>query len=314
MFDKLVKQADLGSLAGDDQWEEWYRVTAPEVLARINSAAQLVDKHMSPRWPLWMLERSTKEWLQLVRWAIMGYKLAKKRKANWRASDKVPRNRKTLFFDLETQRSASEVGGWHNADKMGMSFGCVYELEQDELRIYGPRDSKYLVDDLLSAETVVGFNHIGFDYKVLAPFLKEDQSFRSVRNFDVLLDAKAYLYRRPSLESLAAPTNGIGKSADGLAALAWWASGNMQDLLEYLIQDVRALFDLYVNGCERGTCKYKPPSAKTDAAIIEVPTAHWPTLVQRTSYVGQQTMDGFTICPFDKKKRYPLGTPLEEER
>ena len=30
-----------------------------------------------------------------------------------------------LYFDLETQKSADEVGGWGNISKMGMSIGVT---------------------------------------------------------------------------------------------------------------------------------------------------------------------------------------------
>ena len=31
-----------------------------------------------------------------------------------------------VYFDLETQKSAEEVGGWGNISKMGMSVGVTY--------------------------------------------------------------------------------------------------------------------------------------------------------------------------------------------
>ena len=31
-----------------------------------------------------------------------------------------------VYFDLETQKSADEVGGWGNISKMGMSVGVTY--------------------------------------------------------------------------------------------------------------------------------------------------------------------------------------------
>ena len=31
-----------------------------------------------------------------------------------------------VYFDLETQRSSAEVGGWNHADRMGLSVGVTY--------------------------------------------------------------------------------------------------------------------------------------------------------------------------------------------
>ncbi len=38
---------------------------------------------------------------------------------------------KTLVFDLETKRLADEVGGWDHIDKMGLSAGVTYHVEED---------------------------------------------------------------------------------------------------------------------------------------------------------------------------------------
>src|SRR6185436_12688810 len=35
-----------------------------------------------------------------------------------------------LVFDLETQRSAAEVGGWHRAERMGLALGVVYDVAE----------------------------------------------------------------------------------------------------------------------------------------------------------------------------------------
>ncbi|SVD47975.1 uncharacterized protein METZ01_LOCUS400829, partial [marine metagenome] len=34
--------------------------------------------------------------------------------------------RNIVYFDLETMRSADDVGGWSHIDKMGMSIGVTY--------------------------------------------------------------------------------------------------------------------------------------------------------------------------------------------
>ena len=41
-----------------------------------------------------------------------------------------------VYFDLETQRSADEVGGWNNISKMGMSIGVTFSSALGEYKIY----------------------------------------------------------------------------------------------------------------------------------------------------------------------------------
>ena len=39
--------------------------------------------------------------------------------------------RNIVYFDLETQRSAQEVGGWDRIRDMGLSIGVTYSTARD---------------------------------------------------------------------------------------------------------------------------------------------------------------------------------------
>ncbi len=41
-----------------------------------------------------------------------------------------------VYFDLETQRTANDVGGWDKKRDMGMSLGVTYSTNLTEYRIY----------------------------------------------------------------------------------------------------------------------------------------------------------------------------------
>src|SRR3569833_2967228 len=74
-----------------------------------------------------------------------------------------------VYFDLETQRSADEVGGWEpqHINRMGMSIGVLYSTGTGTYKIYGEKQVENLVKDLQRADLVVGFNNLRFDYEVL---------------------------------------------------------------------------------------------------------------------------------------------------
>ena len=72
-----------------------------------------------------------------------------------------------VYFDLETQRSADEVGGWDKISSMGMSIGVTYSTARGEYKIYHERNINDLITELQRADLVVGFNHLRFDYEVL---------------------------------------------------------------------------------------------------------------------------------------------------
>src|SRR5689334_2452128 len=72
-----------------------------------------------------------------------------------------------VYFDLETQKSADEVGGWDKIREMRMSVGVTYSTARQEYRIYGEKQVDDLVRDLQRADLVIGFNNLRFDYEVL---------------------------------------------------------------------------------------------------------------------------------------------------
>ena len=73
----------------------------------------------------------------------------------------------TVYFDLETQKSADEVGGWDKISRMRMSVGVTYSTERGDYRIYGEKQVDELIQELRRADLVVGFNNLRFDYEVL---------------------------------------------------------------------------------------------------------------------------------------------------
>src|SRR5271170_1000934 len=67
-----------------------------------------------------------------------------------------------VYFDLETQKSADEVGGWDRIRDMRMSVGVTYSTARGGYRIYGEKDVNALIEELRRADLVVGFNSLRF--------------------------------------------------------------------------------------------------------------------------------------------------------
>ena len=84
---------------------------------------------------------------------------------------------------------------------------------------------------------MVGYNIKGFDYEVLRGYSDED--FQKLPTFDMMYDLDDRLGFRPKLESVAVPSLGGGKSADGLQALEWWRQGEVDLIVEYCREDVK---------------------------------------------------------------------------
>jgi len=155
-----------------------------------------------------------------------------------------------VFFDLETQRAAADVGGWHNAHLMRVALAVTWDSRSGAFRCYREAEVDALLEQLAAAELVVGFNVRRFDYKVLRGYGEHD--FDAIRTFDMLDAIHARLGYRLPLAHLAEETLGAGKSADGLQSIAWWREGR-HDLVEsYCRRDVEILRQLFEHALERG--------------------------------------------------------------
>ena len=162
------------------------------------------------------------------------------------------------YFDLETQKSADEVGGWGNIHKMRLAVGVVWDSIDQDYFVYEEKDAKILVEKLQTADLVIGFNVIGFDYTVLQPY--SDFDLQEINTFDMLVDVKKLLNFRLSLNHLAQHTLNVKKSADGLMSLQWYKEGKIDKIIHYCKQDVEITRDLFLYGEEHGYVNYQSRS------------------------------------------------------
>jgi DEAD/DEAH box helicase domain-containing protein len=158
----------------------------------------------------------------------------------------APKGKSVVVFDLETQRSFQDVGGRTLMRQLGMSVGVVYTFQDDTFRSFFEREADTLIELLRSAQLVVGFNLLGFDYEVLKGY--RDVPLETIPTLDIMVHLQERLGFRPKLDSVVQATLGAGKSADGLQALAWWKEGRLDLIEKYCTEDVRLTRDLYLFG------------------------------------------------------------------
>ena len=159
-----------------------------------------------------------------------------------------------LFFDLETQKTFDDVGGRHNTRQLGLSVGVTYSTANQDYHVYTEGDVKDLVQDLSQADLVVGFNVLRFDYEVLRAY--SDHPFTQIPTVDMLDHVYRALGFRVSLDSLASATLSAKKSADGLAAVRWYKTGQIDKIIKYCKQDVKVTKDLYEFGQKNGYVQF----------------------------------------------------------
>ena len=142
-----------------------------------------------------------------------------------------------LYFDLETQKSAEDVGGWDKIRDMRMSIGVTYSTARREYRIYSEKMVDELLSDLQRADLVIGFNNLRFDYEVLHHYTVLD--LRQLPTLDVLVELQKKLTHRLSLDAVASATLGVEKTAEGMQAIHWFRQGRLMDIAQYCCYDVK---------------------------------------------------------------------------
>ena len=169
--------------------------------------------------------------------------------------DRLPASKNVVYFDLETQKSADEVGGWNNIRDMRMSIGVTYSTARGDYKIYGERQVDQLINELLRADLVVGFNNLRFDYEVLHGYTVFDM--RQAPTLDMLVELQKAVNHRLSLDSIATTTLGVEKTAEGLQAIEWFRAGRLLEIAEYCCYDVKITRLVHEYGMSRRQLFYK---------------------------------------------------------
>jgi DEAD/DEAH box helicase domain-containing protein len=159
-----------------------------------------------------------------------------------------------VYFDLESQKLFEEVGG-RDPSKLLLACGVTWSSARNDFAVYWEQDASALIAELKSADRVIGFNIIRFDYEVLKPYAP-NENFRAFRSTDMLQDIFRTLNFRLSLDSIAKATLGATKTADGLKSVEWFKNGELEKVAEYCKADVDITRRIYEFGRDNGYVSY----------------------------------------------------------
>ncbi len=176
-----------------------------------------------------------------------------------------------LYFDIETKYLADEVGGWDKSGEMGISVATSYDSGTGQYYSFEESNIGELIDQILNAGLVVGFNQLRFDYRVLAAY--SDADFWSVPSFDMLVAVTATLGHRLKLDRIVQATLDAKKTGDGIQAVKWFREGEIERVKEYCLNDTKITRDIFMHGCTKGYLLY-----------FDDQHAHWPKVRFDTSH------------------------------
>lgn len=167
--------------------------------------------------------------------------------------------RRIAVFDLEIKKTIEECSrGWKSHDEMGVSCMVVWDYAEMRYRVFDDSNMSEAAKMLCDYDMVVGFNTVGFDWRVLTatyPELFPATPRRSV-DYDILRAIWLSLRLDPDhfqpsthggykLDDVAAETIGLRKSGNGAHAPVLFQAGKYAELIDYCIQDVKVERDLF---------------------------------------------------------------------
>jgi DEAD/DEAH box helicase domain-containing protein len=159
-----------------------------------------------------------------------------------------------VYFDVESQKLFHEVGG-RDPSKLLLACGVTWSTARNDFAVYWEKDASALIAELKSADRVIGFNIISFDYEVLRPYAI-DENLRTFRSTDMLQEIYRTLGFRLSLDSIARATLGTTKTANGLQSVEWFRRGELDKVAEYCKSDVDITRRVYEFGRDNGYVNY----------------------------------------------------------
>ena len=168
----------------------------------------------------------------------------------------------------------SLVGVYDSAADQYLSYVCEYARDErgQWLRDENGR-MKLLRDDLSglwkllqSADRVIGYNILNFDYGVMdrlypGGIYPDARAFKAQKprfeTIDLLVEIEKELGFRVKLDDVAAATLGYGKTGHGLQAIEFFKRGEIDKLRDYCLNDVKVTWEVYEYGLAHGHVKIK---------------------------------------------------------
>ncbi len=155
-----------------------------------------------------------------------------------------------IVIDIETKNSFADVGGQANLRDLQVSFVGIYSYNQDKYLSFYEHQMDELSAFLQKVGLVIGFSINRFDIPVLEKHLKFDPF--ALKRLDLLEEIELAHGKRIGLDILAKTNLGIGKTHHSLEAITLYNEGNLEELKNYCLNDVKITKDLYELATKQG--------------------------------------------------------------
>ncbi len=176
-----------------------------------------------------------------------------------------------ITFDIETRNLFSDVNST-DSTALDISVVCIHDSLTNTYTSYLQEDFPKLWPILEQADMLITFNGDHFDIPLLNKYYSGDLT--KIKSLDLLVEVRNSLGKRIKLDTIAEATLGIKKSGNGLEAVEWWKTGEIEKIIKYCIDDVKITKDVYDYAIKNGILKYKDFVTGT-IKDIKLDTSKW---------------------------------------
>lgn len=177
-----------------------------------------------------------------------------------------------IVFDIETRNIFQDVGT-NNPVDLSISVVGVYDYETDSYKTYMEEDLNELWKLIEKTDAFITYNGDHFDIPLLNKYYPGD--LFKIKSIDLLKEAQKSIGRRMKLDQVAEGTLGIKKSGNGLDAIKWWKSGEIEKIKKYCLDDVKITKDVYEYACKNNKLFFKEGPNINE---IKIDTTDWDIL------------------------------------
>ena len=179
---------------------------------------------------------------------------------------------KKITFDIETKNTFEDIGE-NNPALLDISIVCIHDSETDKYDSFLEDDFDRLWPILESADMLIGFNSDHFDIPLLNKHYHGDLT--TIKSLDILKEIKNSIGKRYKLDNIANATLDEGKTGNGLEAITWWKTGEIEKIRKYCLDDVRITKAIYDFALKNNYLKYKEPNNSFNTKKIPLDTSNW---------------------------------------
>ncbi len=159
-----------------------------------------------------------------------------------------------VVLDIETSNSFADVGKY-DPSLLKVSLVGLYSYKTGAYQHFLEPDLPKLWRVLESADRIIGYNLIGFDYPVLNTYYPGD--LLKFPTLDIMLEIEKKIGFRIKLDDVAHGCLGTGKSGNGLQAIEFFRRGEIEKLRDYCLMDVKVTKEVYEFGLANKKVQFK---------------------------------------------------------